>query len=350
MRFFDIGQHGIGPGERTLVVAEIGVNHDGSARQAASLVEHAARAGADLLKFQIFRAEQLIHPSAQLAGYQQHRGLKNDPAEMLRRYELPPLEIARLSELTRGFGMIPLATPFSLEDVEVIEHLGLPAIKIASPDLVNRVLLERCARIGRPMILSTGAATMQEVEQCVMWLTEWGVPFALMHCVSAYPVPTDHANLRWITELEERFDVPVGFSDHTTEPLAGAFAVSAGACIVEKHLTHDRFAPGPDHAVSADPDQFAEYVRLLRLGERMRGKESKSVLPIEQDVRTVSRQSLVLVRDLEPGQVIEPADLTVQRPGTGIPAGAAVLAIGRRARRAIRTGTLLQWDMLSDAA
>lgn len=350
MSFFDIAGQAVGPGERTLVIAEIGVNHDGSLSRAVQLVEQAARGGADVVKLQVFSADRLVHPSAPLAEYQQGSVDQNDQATMLREYELPPIEIAQLAEVARSFGLITLATPFSTEDVDLIEHLGFPAIKIASPDLVNRVLLERCAQLNRPMIVSTGAATMSEVENCVTWLSERELPFALMHCVSAYPVPIDDANLRWINELAERFHVPVGYSDHTTEQLAGAFAVAGGASMVEKHLTYHRSAVGPDHAVSADPGQFAEYVRAIRLAERMRGTGSKRVLPIELDVRTISRQSLVLRRDIAAGEMIEDSDLIVQRPGTGITPADARLAIGRRARRSLKTGTLLQWDMLSDAA
>lgn len=350
MRFFSIEDRAIGPDEPTLVIAEIGVNHDGSLQRAEQLVQHARAAAADVVKLQIFKADQLLHPSAGLAEYQRDSCSDDDAAALLRRYELRPLEIARLVEMIRQLGMIPLATPFSIEDVELIEHLYLPAIKIASPDLVNPLLLKRCAQLRRPMLVSTGAATMDEVERCVTWLSEWQLPFALMHCVSAYPAPTEQTNLRWISELGQRFDVPVGFSDHTTELLGGALAVSAGACIVEKHLTWDKSACGPDHAASSDPREFAEYARLVRLAERMRGNGGKCVLQIEHEVRTVSRQSLVVVRDVEAGQMIAEHDLIAQRPGTGICVADASRAIGCRARHRIRCGTLLQWDMLSDAA
>jgi N,N'-diacetyllegionaminate synthase len=268
---------------------------------------------------------------------------------MLRRYELPPLELARLAILARERGLVPLATPFSFEDVDVIEHLGLPAVKIASPDLVNRPLLERVARLGRPMLVSTGAATMEEVDRCVAWLREWRATFALLHCVSTYPTPASEAHLSWIAELIERFDVPVGYSDHTTEAVAGALAVAAGACVLERHLTYDKTALGPDHAASSDGDEFAQYVRLIHMAERMRGGPGKRVLPIEQDVRAVSRQSLVLRCDVCAGEAIGESHLIVQRPGTGISAADVRRVLGRRARTPLKQGTLLQWDMLADA-
>ena len=350
MKSLRINNRAIGDGEPALVIAEIGVNHDGSLARAAQLVELAADVGADAVKFQIFCADRLVHPTAGFARYQSDRCDEADPAQMLRRYELHPLEVARLVTIARQRNLIPLATPFSIDDVEVIEHLHLPAVKIASPDLVNRPLLERVARLGRPMLVSTGAATTGEVDRCVAWLREWRAPFALLHCVSAYPTPAGDANLSWIGELRARFDVPVGYSDHTTEVTSGALAVAAGACAIERHLTYDKAAAGPDHGASSDGLEFAEYVRLVRLAQRMRGTGGKRVLPIEHDVRTVSRQSLVLGCDVGAGQTIGESHLIVQRPGTGVPAADVTRVIGRRARRPLARGTLLQWDMLTDAA
>jgi N-acetylneuraminate synthase/N,N'-diacetyllegionaminate synthase len=290
-----------------------------------------------------------MHGSSRFAGYQAQRCDQKSPAEMLRKYELAPDAIENIVAAIREAGMIPIATPFSVEDVATIERLRLGAIKIASPDLVNRVLLERAAQSDATMLVSTGASTIDEVHRAVHWLKKSDARFALLHCVSSYPTPTEEAHLGWITELA-KFGVPVGFSDHTTDALSGAFAVAAGACIVEKHLTYDRTAPGPDHAASADPKQFAEYVRAIRLAETMRGRGGKCVLPIEQDVRNVSRQSLVLRHDVSAGDPIEESDLIVQRPGTGISAADFAAAIGRRARTPLKAGTLLQWDMLTDAA
>jgi N,N'-diacetyllegionaminate synthase len=246
--------------------------------------------------------------------------------------------------------MVPLATPFSVSDVPTLAALDLPAIKIASPDLVNRPLLHRAAQLRKPMLLSTGAATMDEVAQAVDWLREWRAAFALLHCVSSYPTSSDDANLCWIAELATRFDVPIGYSDHTTDMTAGAFAVAAGARIVEKHLTYDCSAPGPDHAASADPRQFEQYVRLIRAADTMRGRPGKRVLPAERDVRRVSRQSLVAARPFKAGDTLTTGDLIVQRPGTGIPAAEIDRVSGRRVTCRIEAGTLLQWDMLSDAA
>ncbi len=346
-----VGDRVIGRGRRTFVIAEIGVNHDGSVDRALELVSLAADCGADAVKLQVFRAETLLHASARFAEYQKDRSNASSPLEMLRQYELCTNEIARIVDHSRHLGLVPLATPFSLQDVENIQALGLPAIKIASPDLVNRPLLARAAQLRRPMLISTGASTMEEVAGTVAWMREWRAPFALLHCVSSYPVPAADANLGWITELAARFDhIPIGYSDHTTDLQCGALAVAFGASLVERHLTYDRTAVGPDHSASSDPGEFADYVKRIRETETLRGDGAKQVLPIEQDVRRVSRQSLVLTRGVAAGQFVQLSDLTVQRPGTGVPASDVDRIVGRRARVSIAAGEMLRWDMLLPVA
>jgi N-acetylneuraminate synthase/N,N'-diacetyllegionaminate synthase len=200
------------------------------------------------------------------------------------------------------------------------------------------------------LLVSTGAATIDEVRQTVGWLDDWAVPFALLHCVSSYPTASGDANLGWIIQLREELNALVGFSDHTTEPISGALAVAAGAVIIEKHLTYDRGAPGPDHAASFDPAQFTEYVRMIRQAESMRGVGPKRVLAIEADVRRVSRQSVVAARTLAAGTRLSADDLTVQRPGTGISAARLEELVGRVIARPLAAGEMLGWDVLAVAA
>ncbi|HWB52579.1 MAG TPA: N-acetylneuraminate synthase family protein, partial [Tepidisphaeraceae bacterium] len=339
MNAFAIEDRIIAPGNSVFIIAEIGVNHDGSLQRAIELVEAARNAGADAVKLQIFQADALVNPSARLADYQRDRVAENNPVQMLRRYELPALDLANIVHAIRNAGMLPLATPFSVTDVEAIAALGLSAVKIASPDVVNYPLLQAAAKLEKPVIVSTGAATMQELLQTTMWLDDWDVDYALLHCVSSYPTPAESAHLSWIGQLVDAFDVPVGYSDHTTEIACGAIAVAAGACIVEKHLTYDRDAAGPDHSASSSPEEFAEYVRLIRQAQALCGSGCKHVLPIEEEVRSVSRQSIVAARDLADGHIIQEADLIVQRPGTGIPASKIPQIIGRRTKRKISAGT-----------
>jgi sialic acid synthase SpsE len=337
-------------GNPVVVIAELGVNHDGDVKRALDLVSAASSAGADAVKLQIFRANALMHPSSSFAEYQKSRVKAETPIEMLRKYELHTTDIARIVQRIRELKMIPLGTPFSPADVEVVEQLRLPAIKIASPDLVNRPLLQQAGATGKPLLISTGGATLEEVATTVSWLREWNRCFALLHCISAYPNPDDQTNLCWIDELSRTFNCPIGYSDHATEPLSGALAVAAGACLIEKHLTYDRNAKGPDHSASADPQMFAKYVKRIREAEIFCGSPGKRVLAIEEDVRKVSRQSLVLRRSVEPGHTLTGEDLTFQRPGTGLPAAMITQAIGRRINRPVSAGAMLYWDMLSDAA
>jgi N,N'-diacetyllegionaminate synthase len=342
-----VGQFEVECQAPVFVIAEIGVNHDGSVDRARELVEMARACGADGVKVQVFSADALVHSSSDLAGYQRAHGsaVGFSVREMLRGYELALDEVGHVVRRVRELGMVPVATPFSVGDVAVIEALDLPVVKIASPDLVNRVLLKRAALSGKPMLVSTGASEMGEIERCVGWLRAWGVEFGLLHCVSSYPVGVDEAHLGWIGELR-RFRAPVGYSDHTTDVMSGALAVAAGAVVVEKHLTYDRGAAGPDHAASAGPEEFGEYVRLIRLAERMRGRGGRRVLEIERDVRRVSRQSVVVRREIGAGEVIEPDDLCVQRPGTGICASRLDDLVGCRMMRAVEAGTMLRWEMV----
>jgi len=345
-----IGNRHIAPHSPVLVIAELGVNHDGSVERALHLVKIAKRCGADAVKLQVFQANQLMHESSQFAEYQKHTVLDSDPVAMLKRYELDEISLKKIVDTIHAAGMLAVATPFSPGDVGTIDRIGVDVIKVASPDAVNRLLLQRVAQLGRPIIVSTGASTLDEIHMCCDWLRGWKASFSLLHCISSYPAPAESTNLCWIRELQQECGVTVGFSDHSTEVVSGALAVAAGATIVERHLTYAHNADGPDHAASSDPGEFSHYVRLVRQAEKMIGSPGKRVLAIEQDVRQVSRQSLVCCRDLRAGEMIGPDDLTVQRPGTGIPAAMIENTVGKIIRRAVKAGSMLQWDMLGEAA
>ena len=337
----------ISPTAPVLVIAEIGVNHDGQLDRAQALVEGARAAGADAVKLHLFTADALMSASCSFAKYQSQRCTESSPADMLRRYEFSREHVRETVEAIRNSGMIPLATPFSIPDLNVIQSLDLPAIKIASPDLVNRPLLQHAARLNKPLLISTGASTIEEIQTTAGWLREWNAPFTLLHCISSYPTSAGDAHLSWITELTNCFGIPAGYSDHTIDPIAGALAVAAGACIVEKHLTYDRRASGPDHAASADPDQFRQYVYLIRQAQAMRGVPGRRVLPCEEDVRRVSRQSLILRHAKRPGEVVREHDLMIQRPGTGIPAADIHRVVGRKLLSTCSAGEMLCWEMLA---
>lgn len=342
-----IGPHNIGWNENPFIIAEIGVNHDGSPAQALALVEAAARAGASAVKFQYFETHRLLSGASQLADYQRNSG-ETEPQTMLRRLELSLEALASASVRARQLGLAAIVTVFSVELVAGAQSLRWDAYKAASPDIVNHPLLAAMQGTGKPLIVSTGAATAEEI-QCA--LADYG--HAALHCVSAYPTPEEKAQLGGIDALRRLIDrlgrssVVVGYSDHTGALDTGALAVASGACILEKHLTYDRSATGPDHAASVDESGFTQYVRLAQRARRMRGEREVVVQAIEENVRTVSRQSLIAVRDLAAGRVIKADDLTIKRPGTGIGPKHLGAVIGRRMARNVSADEPITWKDLA---
>lgn len=297
------------------IIAEIGVNHDGSLARAMELVEAAKQAGADAVKLQYFKSEQLLSRSALLANYQKNAGAEN-AYDMLKSLEHSLEDIVTLSSHIKESGLHAIVTVFSSTLVEDAVKAGFHAYKVASPDIVNQPLIHSLKSTGKPIILSTGAATVEEISRAVNWLT--GTPIALLQCVSSYPVTDMDTSLGGIRALMEMVDAPIGYSDHTTGTDTGALAVACGGCILEKHLTWDRSASGPDHSASLDPAQFKEYVKQARRAHAMVGSIDKRVLPAEEEVRKTSRQSIVTTRNLDAGHVIAASDVAIKRPGLGI--------------------------------
>lgn len=313
----EIGRRVIGVGERPYIIAEIGVNHDGSVGRVLELTAAAAKAGADAVKLQYFETDLLMSAAAKLAAYQAAAG-ETDPLSMLRRLELPIEDMARVVERAHGLGVHAIVTVFSVELVARAESLGWDAYKSASPDIINRPLLGAMAGTGRPMIVSTGASTLDEVSRASSWLDCARGRLAFLQCVSSYPAP--EPGFGGIAAIARATGLPVGYSDHTPGVATGAEAVAAGACVLEKHLTYDTRADGPDHAASLDPEGFAEYVeraRAVRCVE-IPGEGEKSVFDCELDVRSVSRQSVTATRSLLRGHVLARDDLTIKRPGVGV--------------------------------
>ncbi|MCC6320953.1 MAG: N-acetylneuraminate synthase family protein [Phycisphaerales bacterium] len=325
-----IGSRDIDPGHPPYIIAELGVNHDGSIERALDLTRAAAAAGADAVKLQLFETDRLMSKAAKLAAYQKAAG-ETDPVAMLKRLELSIDDMARVVTLAHELGIHAIVTVFSVELVELAERLPWDAYKTASPDIVHRPLLEALAATGRPLIVSTGASTMDEVQRVVIWLDQAEATdrLAVLQCVSCYPTPPKRAALEAIIDLRTALKpIAVGYSDHTRETETGARAIAHGALLLEKHMTHDRRAKGPDHAASLTPADLKSYIgSVWAAAPTMFGaakvaesvwKGSKRVLDIEQDVRTLSRQSLTTRRALPRGHTITREDLTFKRPGTGL--------------------------------
>ncbi len=349
-----IGDRNIEHGQRPYVIAEIGVNHDGSVAKALALIELAAKSGADAVKFQHFEAERLMSADARLAVYQRSSG-ETDPVKMLDRLALTLDELAQCVACAHECGVHAIASVFSTELVEAADTLGWDAFKSASPDLIHRPLLERMAQTGRPLIVSTGASDADEVARAHGWLKEWRESVAFLQCVSSYPAPATDAHVGAIPTLAAIVEpCPVGYSDHTPFVETGFVAARHGAVILEKHFTDDKTASGPDHAASLEPEELERYVWWSRLSgreahdayydERLVGASEKRVHDCERDVRSVSRQSVVSLRALRRGETVTVHDLTCKRPGTGIEPWETRSVVGKTLARDVGTDSVLKWE------
>ncbi|MEK6798625.1 MAG: N-acetylneuraminate synthase family protein [Planctomycetota bacterium] len=338
----------IGPGARIFIIAEAGVNHDGDVVQALRMVELAADAGVDAVKFQMFRADELTTACASTAAYQRSATGVASQRDLLRRLELSISDFARIRQHCDLFGVIFLATPFGIQDLERVMNLGVAAIKIASTDLNNFPLLDAAAATRKPLLMSIGASTPEEIRTSVDRLGAAGAAdrLVLMHCVSSYPTPPSDANLRAIHAIHEAFGLPVGYSDHTTSTMTGAWAAAAGACVLEKHFTLNPSAAGPDHAMSLSVERLAEYVAHARQAEIALGGGEIGLTSREQQVRQVARKSIVAAASITAGTRLNASMLTLKRPGTGIPADAFDRLIGRTTAVDIPGDTTLSWEML----
>lgn len=339
----------IGPGAPCFVIAEAGVNHNGSLEMAKQLIDAAHAAGADAVKFQTFRSEKVVSPAAAKAKYQvETTGESGAQLEMIRRLELPAEAFRELAAYCRERGILFLSTPFDPESADLLDGVGVPAFKVASGEITNWPFLEHIARKGKPMIVSTGMSEMDEVKSALDVVRRAGNPqLVLLHCVSCYPTEPKSVNLRAIETMAEQFQVPVGFSDHTLGVEVALAAVALGACVLEKHLTLDRNLPGPDHHASLEPDDFRALVRGIRQVESALGDGRKRRMPEEEDTARAARRSLVAACALPAGTLLAENHIAILRPGTGLAPAQRAQLIGRRALRDIESGTVLTLEMFA---
>ncbi|HUP93640.1 MAG TPA: N-acetylneuraminate synthase [Burkholderiales bacterium] len=340
---------------RCFVIAEAGVNHNGSLAMALDLIDAAADAGADAVKFQTFKAERLVAHGTPTAQYQADNCGAQDQLSMLRALELPDDAYPDLIERCAARAIEFMSTPFDMDSARMLASLGMRRIKVGSGDLTSVPFLEDIATLGLPIILSTGMANLDEVAEAVTTLKDaWaaaGIGFegemlTLLHCTSNYPAQPGDVNLRAMTTLRAEFGLPVGYSDHTEGVDVPIAAVALGADVIEKHITVDRSLPGPDHRASLDPVTFREMVRSVRLVESALGSATKAVCDSERAVRDLVRRSVATARALRRGDVLQRADLTLLRPGTGIAARDLKAVLGKRAVRDLEGGALLSWTDL----
>jgi N-acetylneuraminate synthase len=337
------------------IVAEAGVNHNGDEALALRLIEAAAQAGADAVKFQSFHAERLTTAAAAKADYQREQTGLGGQLPMLRALELPDAAFGRLRERCEALRIEFMSTPFDAEAADMLVGLGMRRIKVPSGEVTNLPLLRHLASLQRPLILSTGMSTLEEVADAVQTIRgEWerhhfaaADALTLLHCTSNYPTEAQDVNLRAMLTLREVFGVPVGYSDHTPGSAVAVAAVALGAAVIEKHFTLDRGLPGPDHQASLEPGALAAMIRDIRTAEAALGSRVKQPAASELPVRDVVRRSVTLTRSVRAGEALRGEDLALLRPGTGIPPRDLDAVKGRRAARDLSAGTTLHWSDLA---
>lgn len=340
----------------TFIIAEAGVNHNGDADLALRLVDTAAQCGADAVKFQTFSADKLVRPGAEKAEYQKRQTGSGDQYAMLKALEMSPELHRRLVQRCAERGIEFMSTPFDEDAADFLLSLGMRRIKVPSGEITNTPFLEFLAAKGCPLIVSTGMASLEEIEEAVRVIGAarerhgFSGPLAyavtILHCTSNYPAAFGDVNLRAMGTIAAAIGLPVGYSDHTLGVAVSTAAVALGATVIEKHFTLDRTLPGPDHAASLEPQELATLIAQIRAVEQALGSSVKQPTASELPVRALVRRSVTAVRPIAAGAVVRADDVALQRPGTGIPPREAHQVPGKRARNAIPAGTTLQWSDL----
>lgn len=346
MRKVKIADRLIGEGEPCFIIAEAGVNHNGDIDLAKKLIDVAKEADADAIKFQTFKAEELVTRSAEKAGYQKDASRPEESQyDMLKKLELTEKDFKELCAYTQQKCILFLSTPFDKGSVDLLSELDVPAYKIPSGEIDNFPLLKHIARKRKPIILSTGMATLEEVEAALEVIKEEGVDdILLLHCVSSYPARIEDINLRVMETLRCTFGLPVGLSDHSPGITIPIGAVALGACTIEKHFTLDNNLFGPDHRASLEPDELKQMVKAIRDVEKAMGDGEKRLTSEETENRKAGRRSLVARVDIPEEAIITDEMLHAKRPGTGISPKYIGALIGLRATCNITKEDLITWD------
>ncbi|MGC8823927.1 MAG: N-acetylneuraminate synthase [Bacteroidales bacterium] len=330
----------------TTIIAEAGVNHNGSLELAMKMVDVAAEAGVDYIKFQTFTGEKVISRYAPKAQYQiQQTGNDESQLDMVKKLELSESEHVELVRYCEKKGVKFLSTPFDLDSIDLLVRLGLHTIKIPSGEITNLPYLRKIGALKKHLIVSTGMATLGEVEKAIEILTRAGTErtnISLLHCTTEYPAPIEEVNLRAILTLQQAFQLPVGYSDHTPGIEVAIAAVALGACIIEKHFTLDKNMPGPDHKASLEPNELKQLVVAIRTIEKALGHGRKEPSPSEIKNIPIARKSIVALKNIAKGELFSPENLTVKRPGNGISPMLWDFVLGRTAPKDFKEDELIE--------
>ena len=307
---------------KIMVIAEIGVNHNGYSQVAERMISIAKDQGVDAVKFQMFTAKEMVSAFAPKAAYQHDKCPDSaSQLEMLEKLELKRDDFANFKKICNQKGVLFMVSPFDLENADFLNNIGTEHYKIASGELTNLPLLRKIGSFDKKVYLSTGMSVEEEIGAALDVLVSSGTKkgnIFLLHCNSAYPTPAEDVNLKAILFLQERFGLPVGYSDHTLGIVIPMAAAAAGAVIIEKHFTLDKNMEGPDHALSADTDELKEMIEGIRMIEIARGDAAKKVTGSESPIRDIARRSIVARREIQEGEILTIENITTKRPGTGL--------------------------------
>lgn len=321
--------------KKTLIIAEAGDNHNGDIELAYKLIDVAAAAQADYVKFQTFRTEEVISVFAEMAEYQKaNTGIVESQFDMVKKLELPFLAFKELKAYAESKGIGFMSTPFDLYSIEYLASIDVDMLKIPSGEITNLPYLEKIAAYGKPIILSTGMSSMEEIRNAVSILRENGCgEISILHCNTQYPTPYEDVNLRAMESLKKEFNVRVGYSDHTLGIEVPIAAVALGAEIIEKHFTLDKNMEGPDHKASLEPEELKAMVASIRNIEKTLGDGIKKSSPSEEPNKSIARKSIVAARDIKEGEVFSKENLAVKRPGNGISPMRWYEVLGQKAKK-----------------
>jgi N-acetylneuraminate synthase len=333
---------------KTLIIAEAGVNHNGDIEIAKKLVDVACEAGVDAVKFQTFKADKLVTKKAEKAEYQKKNTNNNETQyQMLKKLELAYDDHKELISYCEKKDIMFISTPFDIDSVDLLEDLGVELYKVGSGDLTNMPLLKYIARKNKPIILSTGMANLGEVEEAISWIKEEGNnDIILLHCTTSYPTAYQDVNLRAMETMRQAFKLPVGYSDHTMGIEVSIAAVAMGACVIEKHFTLDKTMEGPDHKASLNPKELKLMVKSIRNIEKSMGNGIKKCTTNEENTKKVARKGIVTVREIKKGEKIKSDMITVKRPENGIKPKYINKIIGYVALENIQKDSSIKWNMI----
>jgi N-acetylneuraminate synthase/N,N'-diacetyllegionaminate synthase len=338
----------VGDDQPVFIIAEAGVNHNGNIEVAKKMIEVAKKSGADAIKFQTFKADDLVTRDAPKAKYQRLNTSKGNQYDMLKSLELSENDFNKLNIYCKRKKIMFMSTPFDPKSAEFINKLGVRLFKVSSGEITNLPLLKKIAKYGKPIILSTGMATIKEIDEGLKTIYNAGNnKVILLHCVSNYPARYEDANLKAMNTLKGRYKIPIGLSDHTLGAEVAVAAVAMGACVIEKHFTLDKGMCGPDHKASLDAKELTQMVQSIRNCEKAMGTGIKRPVKSEAEVKAVARKSIIAASDIPKGARITEELLAIKRPGTGILPKYIFSIIGKKAKKDISRDHLLKWDQIS---